>query len=58
MNRHILLCPESKNPQIIGAVNVVRMKMGDPDRIDMINAFSNQLKTKLGGRIHQKLPLW
>jgi hypothetical protein len=44
VDRHVPLRPKTEDPQIIGAVNVVGMKVGDPDRIDMIDAFPNQLK--------------
>jgi hypothetical protein len=56
IDRHVLLGAEPEDPQIISTVDVIGVKVGDPDRIDMIDAFPNQLKAKLGRRVHQEIP--
>jgi len=55
VDRHVPLGPETENPQIIGTVYVVRVHVGDPDRVDMIDLGPHQLEAELGRRIDQEI---
>jgi hypothetical protein len=55
VDRHVPLRPEPKNAQIVRTVNVIGMKMGEPDRVHLADTLANQLKPQLRWRIHQEL---
>jgi len=52
---HVLLGPETEDPQIISSVYMIRVDVCDPDGIDMVYLGSYQLEAQFGGRIDQKM---
>ena len=53
---HVLLGPETKDPQVVGAMNMVGVKMREPNGIDVVHPGPYQLKAELGWCIHQEVP--
>jgi hypothetical protein len=56
-DRHISLGTESEYPQVIGAMDMIRMQVGNPDRVDVIDSGRYQLEPKLGWGINQQIPI-
>lgn len=56
VHRHVCPSPEAKDPEIVGSVDVVRMEVGEPHRLDVVHILSDQLKAKLRRGVHQKAP--
>src|SRR5690606_11038985 len=48
-----LLAPHGEGAQVVDAVRVVRVAVGEPDRIDVRHAGGEELEPQLGRRVHE-----
>jgi hypothetical protein len=54
MHRHVLLCPEPEDPEVVGSVNMIRMQVGDPNSIDVPDPGPYELEPKFRGSVDQE----
>src|SRR5690606_33751350 len=48
-----LIAPHGEGAQVVHAVGVVRVAVGEPDRVDVRHAGGEELEPQLGRRVHQ-----
>lgn len=56
-DRHVPPGTEAEDPEIVGAMNVIGMKVGNPDRMDVIHTLPHQLEAKFRRGIHEQVAL-